>query len=695
MNLLLWNQRGQSLVQIMIAVGIMGILMLGMTSLFEIFHKQQNQSNLVFQAGMLRNNLVAALNNPVGWKNTTSQSANNFTSGVMLDCLNNGKPCTTDQTTDLAGGGTPVGYSGGAPTDNGVLIRQVLDSSGAVILDSTNPNTGYTPQGASCSTFNAATGSGDDLCPLRFEVHWWANCNSVVNTCVNAQPELKIFVIYNPRKQVHAFNPANYGTPKFLQGQEPGGLCWQLVGTVLYESCSTAVGIGTSNPGTTLEINPGQIFNTRTINDAFGPFVIQRKARNTGIVQNGDELGYMRFDGYDGAAYRPGANIGVLVDGTPGPSDMPGALSFKTTPDGSSTLIERMRINNAGAVGIGTISPAATLDVYDWGGAGAQIRTTNNSSTRTSGIDFFSTGPFAYGFVGFRNVGSAAPAVAGVWLNSGDAYPVIFGTTTLPGPATERMRITPAGNVGIGTTAPTLPFEVSGFSPNPSDAPTSIQNTNPQGTSSVSFKDIPGTQKGAVGYGLPTGTAPWAGNAYLSTSDATSIVLITNSNERVRVDGSGNVGIGTASPSQKLEVSGNVAAQSFINTSDRREKTNIVPLGEAGSVLQRLDSIHGVYFDWKSSGEKSIGVIAQDVTREFPALVDRHDDRRWKVNYGGLVAVVLEAVKELRDLVLGSRDKIDALERQDRLLKTEISSLRAEVDSLRLRVAAKEKTRQK
>jgi hypothetical protein len=676
----------------MIAVAIMGILMLGMTSLFEIFNKQQGQNNLLFQAGMVRNNLVAALNNPVGWKNTTAQSANNFASGVMLDCLNNGKPCTTDQATDLSAGGTPVGYSGGAPTDNGVLIHQVLDPSGMVILDSTNANSGYTPQGAPCTTFNANPGSGDDLCPLRFEVRWWAKCNSAVNTCVYPQAELRIVVIYNPRKQIQAFNPANYGTPKFLQGQEPGGLCWQLVGTLLYETCSTAVGIGTSSPGTTLEINPGQIFNTRTINDAFGPFVIQRKGRDTGIVQNGDELGYMRFDGYDGSNYRPGANIGVIVDGTPGPNDMPGALSFKTTPDGSSTLVERMRITNGGNVGIGTIAPAATLAVYNEGFAGAQIRTTNNSSTRTSGIDFFSTGPFAYGFVGFRNTGSTAPAIAGVWLNSGDAYPLIFGTTTVPGPATERMRITPTGNVGIGTTSPTLPFEVSGFTPNPSDAPATIQNTNPQGTSSLAFKNIAGTQKGAVGYGLPTGNPPWAGNVYLSTPDATTpIVLITNLIERVRVDVDGNVGIGTTAPSQKLEVNGNVAAQSFINTSDKREKTNIVPLGEAGSVLQRLDSIHGVYFDWKNSGEKSIGVIAQDVARDFPELVDRHDDRRWKVNYGGLVAVVLEAVKELREFVLGSRDKIDALERQDQLLKAQISSLRAEIDSLRLRVAAKEK----
>lgn len=125
---------------------------------------------------------------------------------------------------------------------------------------------------------------------------------------------------------------------------------------------SGSVGIGTTSPGATLEINPGNVFLTRTINDAFGPNIIQRKSRGA-IIQSGDEVGYMRFDGYDGSAYQPAANIGVIVDGTPGASDMPGAMIFSTTPDGANALSERMRITNAGNVGIGTNSPQAKLDV--------------------------------------------------------------------------------------------------------------------------------------------------------------------------------------------------------------------------------------------------------------------------------------------------------------------------------------------
>lgn len=140
--------------------------------------------------------------------------------------------------------------------------------------------------------------------------------------------------------------------------------CWTQGGSGLYEkdTCGN-VGIGTTTPEAPLEVNPGNVFLTRTVIDQFGSYIIHRKARGTASVQNGDEIGYMRFDGYDGANYQPAANVGVIVDGVPGSNDMPGALVFKTTPDGTNALIEWMRINNAGNVGIGTTTPGQKLEV--------------------------------------------------------------------------------------------------------------------------------------------------------------------------------------------------------------------------------------------------------------------------------------------------------------------------------------------
>jgi hypothetical protein len=76
------------------------------------------------------------------------------------------------------------------------------------------------------------------------------------------------------------------------------------------------------------------------------------------IVQNGDTTGQIDFGGYDGTTTIRTAFIFSQVDGTPGTNDMPGRLVFSTTADGASSPTERMRIDNAGNVGIGA-TPSA------------------------------------------------------------------------------------------------------------------------------------------------------------------------------------------------------------------------------------------------------------------------------------------------------------------------------------------------
>ncbi|KKM70751.1 hypothetical protein LCGC14_1437550, partial [marine sediment metagenome] len=72
----------------------------------------------------------------------------------------------------------------------------------------------------------------------------------------------------------------------------------------------------------------------------------------------------IRFQADDGSDYNTNAaEISAEVDGTPGVNDVPGRLLFSTTPDGSSSVIERMRITNTGNVGIGDDSPDFLLDI--------------------------------------------------------------------------------------------------------------------------------------------------------------------------------------------------------------------------------------------------------------------------------------------------------------------------------------------
>ncbi len=82
------------------------------------------------------------------------------------------------------------------------------------------------------------------------------------------------------------------------------------------------------------------------------------------IVQDGDLLGNIVFLGHDGSDFGSfAAWIRAAVDGTPGSNDMPGRLQFMTTPDGSVTPSVRMTIKSNGNVGIGALNPNQKLYV--------------------------------------------------------------------------------------------------------------------------------------------------------------------------------------------------------------------------------------------------------------------------------------------------------------------------------------------
>ena len=89
-----------------------------------------------------------------------------------------------------------------------------------------------------------------------------------------------------------------------------------------------------------------------------------------------------------------------------------------------------------------------------------------------------------------------------------------------------------------------------------------------------------------------------------------------------------------------LTASGNVTA-----FSDARLKTNVKTIDNA---LDIVDQLRGVSFDWKESGEHSIGVIAQEVEEVLPEIVVEDEKEVKTVDYGKMVGVLINAIKELR-----------------------------------------------
>ena len=107
----------------------------------------------------------------------------------------------------------------------------------------------------------------------------------------------------------------------------------------------------------------------RAGNNSSGPAYKVVKSRGTTgtptIVQLDDYFGQFDFMGYDGNTFRIGARLVARVDSTPGSGDMPGRISLMTTPDGSYTPQERLKIHSDGR---------AVLDNFDSNSVGLTIQ---------------------------------------------------------------------------------------------------------------------------------------------------------------------------------------------------------------------------------------------------------------------------------------------------------------------------------
>ena len=94
-----------------------------------------------------------------------------------------------------------------------------------------------------------------------------------------------------------------------------------------------------------------------------------------------------------------------------------------------------------------------------------------------------------------------------------------------------------------------------------------------------------------------------------------------------------------------MGVTGNVHCLGVYNHSDERLKTNMTPLGP--QALEAISAIGGYTFTWRSSGQRSVGVMAQEVQAVAPLLVEDAGEYM-SVDYAKAVPYLIEAIKELR-----------------------------------------------
>jgi hypothetical protein len=123
------------------------------------------------------------------------------------------------------------------------------------------------------------------------------------------------------------------------------------------------------------------------------------------------------------------------------------------------------------------------------------------------------------------------------------------------------------------------------------------------------------------------------------TSNAGDITGVTAGTNLTGGGASGSVTLNvTASPTFTT-----VTATTFNTTSDRNTKTDIEPISGA---LGKVQQLGGYSFTFKDSGEKSSGVIAQEVQAVLPELVQEGGEGHLSVQYGNMVGLLIEAIKE-------------------------------------------------
>lgn len=124
----------------------------------------------------------------------------------------------------------------------------------------------------------------------------------------------------------------------------------------------------------------------------------------------------------------------------------------------------------------------------------------------------------------------------------------------------------------------------------------------------------------------------------------TNPTAIAVDGDAIQIDASNNVGIGV-SPSYKLHVSGAIYATADVTAfSSAAAKDDIVTIANP---LDLIGKLRGVSWTWKESGEKSQGVIYEELAEVLPELTSAEGGAKG-VKYQNLVGLLIESVKALK-----------------------------------------------
>jgi hypothetical protein len=429
---------------------------------------------------------------------------------------------STGAFTNLAYTGTLTGGTSVINIGSGQLYK---DASGNVGIGTTDPTSGGTNALAKDLVISRGTG----VCGMNLigsENRIWFSSNSAL-----AQG----FLIYNQASNFLGFGTNNTERMRI--------------------NSAGNVGIGTSAPTDRLEVAGVAVAGSAT-GGTTGSLVLRSREtsditrlsigtlRSSGATYIGRlvEPSTTVADGFNGGATSTAAASAWVLDGD-------GSTRFESFPSGAMTkgsaiaMLERMRITSAGNVGIGTSSPnvgSATAD--------NRVLTLTGQTEATSGIfELQNPGTTTAGrslglirfFNGTNENSRIESRVEGAVNDDGR---LAFFTRATGGSLAERMRITSAGNVGIGTSSPVRPLVI---------------RTGVSVSSVIKLANADSGETLTDGFDL----AFDGSNGYLNLRESGFLSISTNNTERMRIDSSGNLLVGTTAAPANVGVNAKMRIQ--------------------------------------------------------------------------------------------------------------------------------------
>ena len=215
-----------------------------------------------------------------------------------------------------------------------------------------------------------------------------------------------------------------------------------------------------------------------------------------------------------------------------------------------------------------------------------------------------------------------------------------IGTTNVTSKLTVvgDVRITGVSTLGV-TTATNLTSQQLNVSGVTTSGGVNVTTGNDYKINSTSVLNSTTLGTGVINSSLTSvGTLNQLNVSGVSTLGVTTATNLTS--QQLNVSGITTVGFLTAS---NIFVSGVTTSTDFDSLSDFNLKTNIQQIDDS---LAKVIQIRGVTFDWKETNRSSAGVIAQEVEKVLPELVNGEEIKT--VNYNGVIGALVEAVKELK-----------------------------------------------